>query len=117
MLSHFLKAKIHGATITQAELNYMGSLTLDIDLMEKAGMREYEQVQVVNRNTGSRIITYLIAGARGTGVCCLNGPAARSGAKGDIVVIMTFALVDLHDKTPWVPVKVFLDTENKPKEE
>ena len=77
MQIQILKSKVHGAVITEANLNYVGSLTLDQDLMDAAGMIENEKIQVVNSNNGERIETYLINGARGSGVCCLNGPAAR----------------------------------------
>ena len=82
-----LKSKIHRAVITQAELNYVGSVTIDEELMEAAGLYEYEHVHIVNVNSGSRIETYVIAGERGSGVICLNGAAARSGQKGDTVIV------------------------------
>lgn len=109
MLIHVMKSKIRGATVTQAELNYTGSFTHDEDLMDAAGMFANEKVQVVNRNTGSRIETYLIKGGRGSGVCCLNGPAARSGPAGDIVVIITYGMIDSKEAREWQPVKVFVD--------
>ena len=86
-----LKSKIHRAVITQAELNYVGSVTIDEELMDAAGLFEYEKVHIVNVNSGSRIETYVIAGERGSGVICLNGAAARSGQKGDRVIIMAYA--------------------------
>ena len=86
-----LKSKIHRAVVTQAELNYVGSVTIDEDLMDAAGIYEYEHVHIVNVNSGSRIETYVIAGERGSGTVCLNGAAARSGQKGDIVIIMSYA--------------------------
>ena len=86
-----LKSKIHRATVTQAELNYVGSVTIDENLMEASGLYEYEHVHIVNVNSGSRIETYVIAGERGSGVICLNGAAARSGQKGDTVIIMSYA--------------------------
>jgi aspartate 1-decarboxylase len=100
-----LKSKVHRAVITEAHLHYVGSLTLDEDLMEAANMIENEKVQVVNVNNGSRIETYLIKGKRGSGVCCLNGPAARQGAVGDVVIIISYANMEfeaakLHK--PWV---------------
>ena len=100
-----LKSKVHRAVITEANLNYVGSLTLDEDLMEAANMIENEKVQVVNVNNGSRIETYLIKGKRGSGVCCLNGPAARQGAVGDIVIVISYARMEFEAaKTfnPWV---------------
>src|SRR5918996_4400957 len=89
-----LKSKVHRAVITEANLNYVGSLTLDEDLMDAANMIENEKVQVVNVNNGERLDTYLIKGKRGSGVCCLNGPAARQGAVGDIVIIISYATMD-----------------------
>ena len=100
-----LKSKIHRAVITEANLNYVGSLTLDEDLMEAANVIEYEKVQSVNVNNGTRIETYLIKGKRGSGVCCLNGPAARQGAVGDVVIIISYATLNFEKaKTfkPWV---------------
>src|ERR687891_2784571 len=92
-----LKSKVHRATITEANLNYVGSLTLDEDLMDAANMIENEKVQVVNVNNGERLETYLIKGKRGSGVCCLNGPAARKGAVGDVVVILSYATMDFEE--------------------
>jgi len=100
-----LKSKVHRLTITEANLHYVGSLTLDEDLMDAANMIEHEKIQVVNVNTGSRIETYLIKGKRGSGVCCLNGPAARQGAVGDVVIIISYARMSFEEaKTfkPWV---------------
>ncbi|KYP14963.1 aspartate 1-decarboxylase [Flavihumibacter sp. CACIAM 22H1] len=100
-----LKSKVHRLTITEANLHYVGSLTLDEDLMDAANMIEHEKIQVVNVNTGSRIETYLIKGKRGSGVCCLNGPAARQGTVGDIVIIISYARMNFDEaKTfqPWV---------------
>ena len=100
-----LKSKIHRATITEANLHYVGSLTLDEDLMDAAQIIEHEKVQVVNVNNGTRIETYVIRGKRGSGVCCLNGPAARQGAVGDVVIIISYATMGFTEaKTfkPWV---------------
>lgn len=108
-----LKSKIHGLTITEANLKYVGSLTLDEDLMTAAGMVEYEKIQVLNVNNGERIETYLIKGAKGSGVCCLNGPAARCGVVGDTVIVLTFAIVKISDASTWVPIKVFPVAGNK----
>ena len=91
-----LKSKVHRAVITEANLNYVGSLTLDEDLMDAANMIEFEKIQVVNVNNGSRIETYLIKGKRGSGVCCLNGPAARQGAVGDVVIVISYARMDFE---------------------
>ena len=102
-----LKSKVHRATITEANLHYVGSLTLDEDLMDEANMIEHEKVQVVNVNNGSRLETYLIRGKRGSGVCCLNGPAARQGAVGDIVVIISYARMPFEEARKFKPSVVF----------
>jgi|SRR5690606_3619834 aspartate 1-decarboxylase len=102
-----LKSKIHRAVITEANLNYVGSLTVDEALMEAANMIENEKVQVVNVNNGSRIETYLIKGKRGSGVCCLNGPAARHGAVGDVVIIISYARMDFEAAKKFQPAIVF----------
>src|SRR4029077_14950796 len=108
-----LKSKIHRAIITEANLHYVGSLTLDEDLMDAANMIENEKVQVVNVNNGSRIETYLIKGKRGSGVCCLNGPAARSGTVGDIVIIISYASMDFEAAKAFKPRVVFPSDGNK----
>jgi aspartate 1-decarboxylase len=100
-----LKSKIHRAVITEANLNYVGSLTLDEDLMDAANLIENEKVQIVNVNNGERIETYLIKGKRGSGVCCLNGPAARKGAVGDVVIIISYCTLLFEEAKifkPWV---------------
>ena len=109
-----LKSKIHRATVTQAELNYVGSITIDEDIMDAAGLYEYEHVHIVNVMSGTRIETYVIAGERGSGVMCLNGAAARSGQRGDLIIVMAYADMtpdELKDNPPRV---VFVDGENKP---
>lgn len=108
-----LKSKIHRAVITEANLNYVGSLTLDEELMEAANMIENEKVQVVNVNNGSRIETYIIKGKRGSGVCCLNGPAARQGAVGDIVIVISYALMDFEEAKNFKPWIIFPKEGNK----
>ncbi len=108
-----LKSKIHRAVITQAELNYVGSVTIDEDLMDAAGLFEYEKVHIVNVNSGSRIETYVIAGDRGSGVICLNGAAARSGQKGDHVIIMAYASMTPDEVKAHRPKVVFVSDENK----
>ncbi len=108
-----LKSKVHRAVITEANLNYVGSLTLDEDLMDAANMIEYEKIQVVNVNNGSRIETYLIKGKRGSGVCCLNGPAARQGAVGDVVIIISYARMDFEAAKSFKPWVVFPQEGNK----
>ena len=107
------KSKIHRAHITQAELYYEGSLTLDTALMDAAGMLPYERVQIVNVNNGERFETYLIPGKRNSGVVCLNGAAARLGAVGDQVIIISYAVYDEKELKKFKPVKVFVDKKNK----
>lgn len=99
-----LRAKIHHAIVTEANLHYRGSLTLDEDMMDAVKLFEYEKIQVVNVNNGERIETYVIKGKRGSGVCCLNGPAARKGMKGDPVIIMSYGLVELSKADTWFPL-------------
>jgi aspartate 1-decarboxylase len=102
-----LKSKIHRATITEANLHYVGSLTLDEDLMDASQIIEHEKVQVVNVNNGTRIETYVIRGKRGSGVCCLNGPAARQGAVGDVVIIISYATMEFEEAKRFKPWVVF----------
>lgn len=111
MLITILKSKIHRAVVTEAELNYVGSITVDEDLMDAAGIYEYEKVQVVNISNGSRIETYVIAGERKSGIICLNGAAARCAQKGDKVIIMAYAQTEPENIVP--PKVVFVDGENK----
>jgi aspartate 1-decarboxylase len=113
MQIQILKSKVHRAVITEANLNYVGSLTLDEDLMDAANMIEHEKIQVVNVNNGERIETYLIKGKRGSGVVCLNGPAARKGAEGDIVIVISYALMDFEEAKSFNPVVVFPKEGNK----
>lgn len=108
-----LKSKIHRAAVTQAELDYIGSVTIDEDLMDAAGLIEYEHVHIVNINSGSRIETYVIAGQRGSGVICLNGAAARCGQKGDLVIIMSYADMTPEEAAENSPKVVFVDQNNK----
>lgn len=108
-----LKSKIHRAVVTQAELNYVGSVTIDEDLMDAAGLFEYEHVHIVNVNSGSRIETYVIAGERGSGVICLNGAAARSGQKGDLVIIMAYANMTPDEIKTHRPKVVFVGDNNE----
>jgi len=102
-----LKSKIHRAVVTEANLNYVGSLTLDEDLMDAGNLIENEKVQVVNVNNGSRLETYLIKGKRGSRVCCLNGPAARQGAVGDIVIVISYARMPFEEARTFKPWIVF----------
>lgn len=114
MLTQVLKAKIHRATITQAELDYVGSITIDEALIEAAGIREYERVQVVDINNGNRLETYVIAGERNSGVICLNGAAARLVEIGDKVIIMAYVLLNEQELETYNPTVVFVDQDNKP---
>ena len=108
-----LKSKIHRITITEANLNYVGSLTLDEDLMDAANMIENEKVQIVNVNNGARIETYIIKGKRGSGICCLNGPAARRGATGDIVIVISYATMEFEEAKKFKPSVIFPKEGNK----
>ncbi|MCS7297807.1 MAG: aspartate 1-decarboxylase [Bacteroidia bacterium] len=108
-----LKSKIHRARVTQVDLNYVGSLTLDKDLMEAAGLLPFEQVHVLNVNTGSRIETYVIEGERGSGVVGLNGPAARTGVVGDILIILSYAWVTAEEARQHQPRIIFPKEGNK----
>lgn len=108
-----LKSKIHRAVITEANLNYIGSLTVDEDLLEAANMIENEKVTVVNINNGKRLETYIIKGKRGSGVCCLNGPAARQGAVGDIVIVISYASMEFEEARTFKPWVVFPKEGNK----
>lgn len=107
------KSKIHRATVTQAELYYEGSLTLDTALMESADMLPYEMVQIVNVNNGERFETYIIPGKRNSGIVCLNGPAARLGCVGDEIIIITYANYNEEELKTYTPKFVFVDKENK----
>lgn len=102
-----LKSKIHRVVITEANLNYVGSLTLDEDLMDAANIIENEKVQVVNVNNGSRLETYVIKGKRGSGVVCLNGPAAREGMAGDVLIIIAYATMEFEAAKKFRPWLVF----------
>lgn len=108
------KGKIHRATVTDANLNYQGSLTVDCDLLERADILPYEQVQVVNVNNGARLETYAIPGPRGSGVICLNGAAARLGEKGDIVIVIAYGLCDGEEARHIRPRVVLVDEKNRP---
>jgi aspartate 1-decarboxylase len=113
MLIEVLKSKIHRAVITEANLNYVGSITIDEDLMEAANIIENEKVQVVNVNNGERLETYVIKGKRGSGTCCLNGPAARKAMVGDVVVIISYATMDFEEAKKFQPWIVFPKEGNK----
>ena len=112
MVLNMLKGKIHRATVVQAELDYVGSITIDEDLMEAAGILEYEKVQVADVNNGNRLETYVIAGERGSGMICLNGAAAHYVEVGDKVIIMCYAQMDEAEARAWQPHVVFVDEKN-----
>jgi len=113
MFIEVVKSKIHRVKITEAELHYVGSITIDESLMEAANIIENEKVQVVNINNGERIETYVIKGERGGGGICLNGPAARKGHVGDIVIIIAYGFMDFKEATSFKPVLVFPDENNQ----
>lgn len=108
-----LKSKIHRAKVVQAELDYVGSITVDPELTEAAGIFEYEKVQIADVNNGERFETYVIYGDRGSGMICLNGAAARCVQKGDYVIIMAYAQVDSDEAKSLKPKVVFVDEDNK----
>lgn len=110
MLIHVVKSKIHRVKVTEANLNYIGSLTVDQELMDAAGMIENEKVQVVNLNNGSRLETYLIPGERKSGVVCLNGAAARLVQPGDLVLIISYGILSLEEAKSFKPTLVFPDS-------
>lgn len=114
MTFEMLKGKIHRATVTQAELDYVGSITVDRDLLDASGILEYEKVQVVNIHNGSRFETYTIAGERGSGVICLNGAAARCASVGDKIIIMAYAQMTPEEIKTYHPNVVFVNDANKP---
>lgn len=104
MFVQILRSKIHHLIITDADLHYRGSLTLDEDIMNAVKMFEYEKVHIVNVNNGERLETYLIRGQKGSGVCCLNGPAARKGMKGDTIIVLSYGMVELTKAQTWYPL-------------
>ena len=116
MLLNLMKSKIHCATVTEANLAYMGSITIDEALMEAAHILPHERVQVVNNNNGARLETYVIKGARGSGVVCLNGAAARCVQPGDIVIIMSYAMMTEEEARTHTPIVVMLDERNQQRE-
>ncbi|MDR3560009.1 MAG: aspartate 1-decarboxylase [Negativicutes bacterium] len=113
MFRTLFKSKLHRATVTEACLNYIGSITIDEDLMDAANICINEKVQVVNNNNGARLETYAIPGERGTGIICLNGAAARLVQPGDKVIIITYALIDDREVKDFQPTVVFLNDDNK----
>ena len=116
MILTMLKGKIHRATVTQAELNYMGSITIDKTLMEASGIIENEKVQIVNNNNGARLETYVIPGKRDSGIICLNGAAARLVQPGDQVIIIAYAQMEEKEAKEHKPKVVFVDDDNSIKE-
>lgn len=108
-----LKSKLHRVTVSQADLNYIGSVTIDEDLMDAAHFMEHEKVQIVNVNNGERLETYIIKGQRGSGMICLNGPAARKVQVGDIVIIISYAFMDLEEAKVYKPTVIFPKEGNK----
>ncbi len=108
-----LKSKIHRVKVTQAELHYVGSITIDEELLEAANMVEGEKVQIVNINNGERIETYTIKGERGSGMVCLNGPAARRVQVGDIIIVISYASIDFEEAKTFKPSVIFPDADNK----
>ena len=116
MFKTMMNGKIHRATVTQADLNYVGSITIDEDIMDAVGIEANEKVAIVNNNNGARFETYVIKGARGSGVVCLNGAAARMVQQGDIVIIMSYVLVDAEEAKNHVPKVAIMDENNRMKE-
>ena len=110
MMIQVLKSKIHCVTVTEANLNYMGSITVDEDLLDAANMIAGEKVQIVDNNNGERFETYIIKGERGSGCICLNGAAARKVQVGDVVIIMSYALMDSEEAKQFKPSVIFPDT-------
>jgi aspartate 1-decarboxylase len=113
MIIEVLKSKLHRAKVTQAELNYVGSITIDEDLMDAANIIANEKVQIVNNNNGARFETYVIRGERGTGTICLNGATARLAQVGDIVIIMSYAYMEMDEARNYHPILIFPDSDNK----
>jgi aspartate 1-decarboxylase len=113
MFIEVMKSKIHRVAVTQAELHYIGSITIDEDLMDAAGIIENEKVHIVNINNGERLETYVIKGKRESGVICINGPAARKAQKGDLVIIISYAMMEQNEARKFSPLIVFPDENNK----
>ncbi len=107
MIIEVLKSKIHRAVVTQAELNYVGSITIDEDLIEAANIIPNEKVQIVNNNNGARFETYVIKGERGSGIICLNGATARLAQVGDVVIIMSYAYMETEEARTYQPILIF----------
>ena len=110
MFIEVVKSKIHRVTVTEANLNYIGSITIDEDLLDAANLIANEKVSIVNNNNGERVETYIIKGERGSGVVCLNGAAARKAQPGDIIIVMSYAMMDFEEAKTFKPSVVFPDT-------
>ena len=110
MFIEVVKSKIHRVTVTEANLNYIGSITIDEDLLDAANLIANEKVSIVNNNNGERFETYIIMGERGSGVVCLNGAAARKAQPGDIIIVMSYAMMDFEEAKTFKPSVVFPDT-------
>ena len=110
MFIEVVKSKIHRVTVTEAHLNYIGSITIDEDLLDAANLIANEKVSIVNNNNGERFETYIIKGERGSGVVCLNGAAARKAQPGDIIIVMSYAMMDFEEAKTFKPSVVFPDT-------
>jgi aspartate 1-decarboxylase len=113
MQIELLKSKIHRATVTEANINYVGSITIDVELMKAANIIEFEKVHVLNINNGERIETYVIQGKKGSGVICLNGAAARKFVPGDMVIIASYAIMEFEEAKKFKPSLVFPDQNNR----
>jgi aspartate 1-decarboxylase len=113
MFIEILKSKIHRAFVTEVNINYQGSITIDEDLMDAANIVEHEKVQVLNYNNGERIDTYVIKGKRGTGEVCMNGPAARKFLVGDPIIVISYAMIDVQEAKNLIPKIIFVDNNNK----
>jgi len=113
MFLHILKSKIHRARVTESNLNYVGSITIDVELMEAANLYDGERVQIVNNNNGERIETYVITGERGSGCICLNGAAARKAQVGDVLIIMSYAMMTPDEAKVYKALTAFPDENNK----
>jgi len=113
MFINVLKSKLHRVRVTQAELNYVGSITIDEDLMDAANLLENEQVHIVNNNNGERLVTYVIKGERGSGTICLNGAAARKAQVGDVIIIIAYGMMSTDEARAHKPIVVFPDDNNR----
>lgn len=115
MTYYMCKSKIHKATVTEANLQYEGSVTIDANLMKAANIIPFERIQILNVNNGNRVETYVIEGPAGSGVICLNGPTARTGHVGDVVILITYALMEKEEALTHQPTVVYVDDKNRQK--